>query len=98
MLYTETFKARMVRRMLGPRAVSAHALSGIAADAGALAARDEYLPGDGEEGPEQGAATDGGRGGKVRRTGGASVEKAAKQRARTLTGFSRRDGRPWRLA
>jgi transposase-like protein len=27
MLYTETFKARMVRRMLGPRAVSAHALS-----------------------------------------------------------------------
>jgi transposase-like protein len=28
MLYTETFKARMVRRMLGPRAVSAHALSG----------------------------------------------------------------------
>lgn len=27
MLYTETFKARMVRRMLGPKAVSAHALS-----------------------------------------------------------------------
>ena len=27
MLYTETFKARMVRRMLGPRGVSAHALS-----------------------------------------------------------------------
>ena len=30
MLYTETFKARMVRRMLGPKAVSAHALSGEA--------------------------------------------------------------------
>jgi len=28
MLYTETFKARMVRRMLGPKAVSAHVLSG----------------------------------------------------------------------
>lgn len=28
MLYTETFKARMVRRMLGPKAVSAHELSG----------------------------------------------------------------------
>src|SRR5437667_11279685 len=27
MLYTETFKARMVRRMLGPKAVSANALS-----------------------------------------------------------------------
>lgn len=27
MLYTETFKARMVRRMLGPKAVSAQALS-----------------------------------------------------------------------
>jgi transposase-like protein len=30
MLYTETFKARMVRQMLGPKAVSAHALSGEA--------------------------------------------------------------------
>lgn len=30
MLYTETFKARMVRRMLGPKAVSANALSGEA--------------------------------------------------------------------
>ena len=28
MLYTETFKARMVRRMLGPKAVSAHELAG----------------------------------------------------------------------
>lgn len=28
MLYTEAFKARMLRRMLGPKAVSAQSLSG----------------------------------------------------------------------